>query len=177
MDWSTYMRRAAEFRVYPPERESEYLALKLVSELGEVAGKIAKRMRGDEVTDDMILDEIGDCLWYLAMIARRWDWTTIDNIQRHIADDTDHPEFYAFNSLIYAVDVSGALLRGRDPEYLEREFGTGDLVGMCLRYTCSWLDRLAQCYDSSLGELKTRNIEKLEGRRAAGTIRGSGDDR
>lgn len=50
-----------------------YLALGLASESGEVAGKQKKVIRGDYELEDiqhLLIAELGDCLWYIAMIAR-----------------------------------------------------------------------------------------------------------
>ena len=65
-----YQERAAVTQL--PECESlDYLLPGLVSEVGELMGKIAKRVRGDaDVTDAMFIGELGDILWMVAMIAK-----------------------------------------------------------------------------------------------------------
>lgn len=57
-----------------------YLALGLASETGEVADKLKKIMRNDGgvFTDEKkkeILMELGDVLWYVAMLAQDMDGT------------------------------------------------------------------------------------------------------
>lgn len=74
-----YQVSAMETAKYPREAAMEYLALGLCSEAGEVAGKIKKIIRdGDPSRDrqeifaeqkEAILSEVGDCLWYVAMLA------------------------------------------------------------------------------------------------------------
>ena len=74
-----YQVYAMETAKYPREKAIEYLALGLCSEAGEVAGKIKKVIRdGDPSKDandlfaeqsEAILSEVGDCLWYVAMLA------------------------------------------------------------------------------------------------------------
>jgi len=59
--------------VYPKDKEVEYLALKLSSEAGEVAGKIAKKLRGDIVTWIDLKSELGDVLWYIARLADHYN--------------------------------------------------------------------------------------------------------
>lgn len=53
----------------PSSRNLEYMVLGLSAEAGEVAGKLAKRIRGDDVSDAVIKAELGDCFWMLAGIA------------------------------------------------------------------------------------------------------------
>lgn len=49
--------------------EANYLTLGLVSEAGEVAGKLKKIIRGDNVDPESFLSEMSDVLWYLARLC------------------------------------------------------------------------------------------------------------
>lgn len=76
MDFSNYQFRASKTAKYPnnPTLGVIYTALGLSSEAGEVAGKVKKMIRDDnmELTHDRkenIIDELGDVLWYCAMLA------------------------------------------------------------------------------------------------------------
>lgn len=77
-EFSIYQDAAEITAIYPKDRAMEYLGLGLVSEAGEVAGKIKKIIRdtggewGAETQADMA-GEIGDVLWYLAMLASLFD--------------------------------------------------------------------------------------------------------
>ena len=67
---------------FSPLVAQEYLALGLVSEAGEVAGKIKKLIRGDDLPEDYyikILDEVGDVLWYVAQLAELYG-TNIESL-------------------------------------------------------------------------------------------------
>ena len=70
-----YERLAGETAIFPKEKALEYLALGLTSEAGEVAGKVKKLIRdgedkeGFELKKIAISHEIGDVLWYCAMMA------------------------------------------------------------------------------------------------------------
>jgi len=72
MNMNEYQERAAKTAVYPKDKALEYLALGLVSEAGEVAGKVKKYLRGDDVTfgelRDQLEAECGDVIWYLAQL-------------------------------------------------------------------------------------------------------------
>ena len=72
MNFNEYQKLARSTAVYPEEHKVVYPALGLWGEAGEVADKIKKTIRGDsslvEVTGS-IADELGDVLWYLAILA------------------------------------------------------------------------------------------------------------
>ena len=71
-----YENLAGETAIFPKEKALEYLALGLTSEAGEVAGKVKKLIRdgddveGFEMKKIAIASEIGDVLWYCAMMAK-----------------------------------------------------------------------------------------------------------
>jgi NTP pyrophosphatase (non-canonical NTP hydrolase) len=70
MDFNDYQQKAKLTATYPTDKWAEYLTLGLCSEAGEVAGKFKKIIRdGTEINRDDIKAEVGDCLWYLAMLA------------------------------------------------------------------------------------------------------------
>lgn len=87
MDFDEYQSRAKRTAVFPSDKSVEYLSLKLASEAGEVAGKIAKSMRGDyddpNMAGSILYDklredvgyELGDNLWYLSELARAFNYT------------------------------------------------------------------------------------------------------
>jgi len=65
-----YEMKAAQTAIFPKEKALEYLALGLTSEAGEVAGKVKKLIRDGRGDKKAIASEIGDVLWYCAMLAR-----------------------------------------------------------------------------------------------------------
>jgi NTP pyrophosphatase (non-canonical NTP hydrolase) len=74
MDLKQYQDWTLTTAVYPGagERgfgEANYLVLGLASEAGEVAGKLKKIIRGDEVRPEAFLSEVSDVLWYLTRIC------------------------------------------------------------------------------------------------------------
>ena len=56
-----YEKLAGWTAIFPKDKALEYLALGMTSEAGEVAGKVKKLA---------IASEIGDVLWYCAMMAK-----------------------------------------------------------------------------------------------------------
>ena len=72
MNFNEYQKLARSTAVYPEEHKVVYPALGLCGEAGEVADKIKKTIRGDSSLDEVtgsIVDELGDVLWYLAILA------------------------------------------------------------------------------------------------------------
>ena len=74
MDFDSYQQAARKTALYADAYRITYPALGLASEAGEVAGKVKKvlRDRGGDVGDDQraaIGDELGDVLWYVAILA------------------------------------------------------------------------------------------------------------
>lgn len=74
MEFDAYQSGARRTAVYAERHRVVYPALGLASEAGEVAGKIKKVLRdrdGDFAAAplDALEDELGDVLWYLAVLA------------------------------------------------------------------------------------------------------------
>ena len=71
-----YESQSGQTAIFPKEKALEYLALGLTSEAGEVAGKVKKLIRdgedveGFEMKKIAIASEVGDVLWYCAMMAK-----------------------------------------------------------------------------------------------------------
>ena len=71
-----YENLAGQTAIFPKDKALEYLALGMTSEAGEVAGKVKKLIRDGADKEDVevkklaIASEIGDVLWYCAMMAK-----------------------------------------------------------------------------------------------------------
>ena len=63
-----YQQLAAR-SMLPQCRNINYLGLGLAGETGELCDKLKRIIRGDGKIDDDLLDEVGDCLWYLSQLA------------------------------------------------------------------------------------------------------------
>ena len=66
---ATYMDFTRKTARYPKRREKEYLMLGLMNEAGEVGGAYKKEIRDRVDNTDLIIDELGDVLWYLTRLC------------------------------------------------------------------------------------------------------------
>ncbi len=85
-DFDAYEQRTAFI-------EELYLTLGLTGEAGEVAEKFKKYLReGDESYRADAIDELGDCLWYLARLADELDVRLDEVAQRNLDKLADRDE-------------------------------------------------------------------------------------
>ena len=70
---ATYMDFTRRTARYPKRREKEYLMLGLMNEAGEVGGAYKKEIRDHVDNTDLIIDEMGDVLWYLTRLCDVYD--------------------------------------------------------------------------------------------------------
>ncbi len=66
---ATYMEFTRKTAKYPKRREKEYLMIGLMNEAGEVGGAYKKEIRDRVNNEDLIIDEMGDVLWYLTRLC------------------------------------------------------------------------------------------------------------
>lgn len=94
MEIDAYQLAALKTAVYSHDHEIPYLALALCGEAGEVADKVKKALRdkGGEFTPGTcraLAFELGDCLYYLAVLARAigYDLSEIAEMNRRKVAD------------------------------------------------------------------------------------------
>lgn len=87
MNINEYQIKAAK-TMLPTAARLDYLVLGLCSEAGEVAGKLKKTIRDDnvgEVFDTAALTaEVADCLWYVAAICSQLGVSLDDVAQQNL---------------------------------------------------------------------------------------------
>lgn len=77
MELNEYQKKAISTAVYPKKYKIIYPAIGVGNEAGEVLGKVKKWMRGDDgkgkkmstERKEKLMHEMGDVLWYLAVLA------------------------------------------------------------------------------------------------------------
>jgi NTP pyrophosphatase (non-canonical NTP hydrolase) len=83
---STYTEFTRKTARYPKRKEKEYLMLGLMNEAGEVGGAYKKEIRDNVDNTDLIIDEMGDVLWYLTRLCDVYNITLselmIENINK-----------------------------------------------------------------------------------------------
>ena len=80
MELNDFQARCMRTAVYPRPQAVTYCTLGLVSEAGEVAGKLKKYIRGDSGWDQNgMITELGDVLWYVAALAEELG-TTLEGL-------------------------------------------------------------------------------------------------
>jgi NTP pyrophosphatase (non-canonical NTP hydrolase) len=70
MSLGQYQSAAAKTAMYKHNHKVLYPALGLAGEAGEVANKVKKMLRDDNLDKNAIASEIGDVLWYAAMLSK-----------------------------------------------------------------------------------------------------------
>ena len=70
---ATYMDFTRKTAKYPKRREKEYLMIGLMNEAGEVGGAFKKEIRDRVDNTELIIDEMGDVLWYLTRLCDVYD--------------------------------------------------------------------------------------------------------
>lgn len=84
MDLNEFQKFCERTIAFPQPKGDEYCVLGLLSEAGEVAGKMKKYLRGDYGYEDMrggVSSELGDVLWYAAILAKRLGFNLEDVAQ------------------------------------------------------------------------------------------------
>ena len=70
---ATYKDFTRKTAKYPKRREKEYLMIGLMNEAGEVGGAYKKEIRDRVHNTELIIDELGDVLWYLQRLCDVYD--------------------------------------------------------------------------------------------------------
>ena len=164
MTFKEYQKAAVSFRTDTANNE-EYLALGLIAEVGEAAGKLAKRRRDGVWDEKAFVKELGDILWFVANYAEYYDRKNCTKFSTELKDcfevevDDDRFDEDIMRLLVYWV---GYFSDGDGGRLFDIVYEVGSIAKRH-RYT---LEQLAEI-----------NIAKLRDRQARGVIKGNGDER
>ena len=164
MTFDEYQKQAVSFRTESANNE-EYLTLGLIEEVGEAAGKLAKRTRDGVWDEKAFIKELGDILWFIANLADYYDRAYDTSCSVFLKDCFDvEADGASFDvSMMKNIASYVALTVRDDGNYLNDVVAeVGDLAGK---------------YGYTLEQVAEINLAKLRDRQARGVINGNGDER
>lgn len=165
MLFSDYAERAASTAIFPPEHGPAYTALGLCSEVGEL-------VEADSVDD--VLAELGDCLWYSAMIARTNGIDIIFDMGAPLSQAPSSSDRAEYDLVAFSGYLAGRIKkRIRDGA----DAVPDEAIAQALQGALVALRSLAQKAESDLATVAKDNLAKLASRAQRGTLAGSGDHR
>lgn len=168
MELSEYQQRAVATAL-PTALNYDYLIPGLVAEVGEVFGKVAKAVRDEwprERLQEELKAELGDVCWFYALLCH------VSNI-----DPRDIKTYYlealsdkeVLQDLLDVTSRIQNLSIWADPN--------DNAWYYWLDLYPSYIARAAMVFELDMQEVLEYNINKLESRKARGTLKGSGDSR
>lgn len=164
MTFEEYQKEAVKFRTESANNE-EYLTLGLIEEVGEAAGKLAKRRRDGVWDEKAFVKELGDILWFIANLADYYDDADIHEALKgcfaYIRLDTKQVD----NDMRYFAQRAVQVAADDDYDYTLYES------------TVDWLASIAKSFGYTLEQVAEINLAKLRDRAARGKIQGNGDER
>ena len=166
MELSEYQQRAVATAL-PTALSYDYLIPGLVAEVGEVFGKVAKSVRDEwprERLQEELKAELGDVCWFYVLLSHVAGW----QVRLPYAPQEDLTEQEVLNDLLISV--------GRVQETTLCRDMVAELEWMIELFP-GYIARVAMVYEIDMQEILEYNINKLESRKARGTIIGSGDVR
>ena len=164
MTFEEYQKEAVKFRTDSANNE-EYLTLGLIEEVGEAAGKLAKRRRDGVWDEKAFIKELGDILWFVANLADYYDRINDTSFTSELKGcfepdfgDIKFPD-WAIGRMTYYV---GKTVSGNEASFV---------------FIVDEVSCLARYFGYTLGQVAEINLAKLRDRAARGKIQGNGDER
>ena len=179
--YNVYAAEARMYAVFPVDRSLEYTALGLGGEAYELLELLAASTFHDDAFEAEVRSESGDCWWYAAAIA-----DALDTPFSRVAD-FGRVEAQADQDLIYHLSRDLKTILGATKKSIRDDGGkvTAERkakILSALTGVCMTLKAVAASYESDGFYYPERsvmeaNLNKLEARKRAGTIKGDGDHR
>lgn len=168
MTLKEYQQEAVKFRT-PESDNAEYLCLGLIAEVGEVAGKLAKKIRDGVFDEKAFIKELGDVLWFIVNLAE--DCDKRDSCAGAKLSSTLCSVSFKENEQKKESDYKLALC------LLCHIYNVIDINDAYLCEVLIYVGRLAQNHGYTLEQVAEINIAKLRDRQFRGVINGNGDER
>lgn len=163
MTFEEYQKAAVSFRTDTANNE-EYLTLGLIAEVGEAAGKLAKRVRDGVFDEKAFIKELGDILWFVANLADYYDRENCTKFSAELKDCFEaEVDDERFDEDIMCLLVYWTGFFSDEGSHLS------DIVFE--------VGGFAKKYGYTLEQVAEINIAKLRDRQARGVIKGDGDER
>lgn len=163
MTFEEYQKQAVAFRTESANNE-EYLTLGLIEEVGEAAGKLAKRRRDGVWDEKAFIKELGDILWFVANLADYYDRWSDTNLSAELKDcfvgEVDDERFD--ESIMYLLVYWTGFFSDEGSHLPDIVFEVGGF---------------AKKYGYTLEQVAEINLAKLRDRLSRGVINGNGDNR
>ncbi len=163
------LKTAGDPALFKEDWRVTQFCLGIVDEYGELCGKVKKVMRGDPVAVHLILKEIGDVAWYMAVMM--------------YIRGIEIPEEYAIKTYPSLISVGKELIYmaadvGVLSDLLSKEIASSEeYIDGYFEALMGTLNGIARFFGSTLEECLEINIEKLRIRQEDDKIKGSGDIR
>lgn len=164
MTFEEYQKEAVSFRTDTANNE-EYLTLGLIAEVGEAAGKLAKRRRDGVWDEKAFIKELGDILWFVANLADYCDKNNDANFSAGLKNCFKEGFVYiSFPdwTMGHMACFAGKTVIGED---------------ICFVDIVNEVNSLAHYFGYTLEQVAEINLAKLHDRAARGVIKGDGDER
>lgn len=164
MNLNEYQTQAFSTAVYPRGQWREYLSLAIAGEVGETCNVLKKELRSGNRYQDRVIDEISDCLWYVAAICSEAELSFEEVVQRAQRPATRYEKIAPvsmYTLLTRVTDLQWHLLNMTNDKQLV--YFLAPIVEELL-----WFMGLR---DIRLEEVLIHNINKLQERSSTGTIK------
>ena len=172
MTFEEYQKAAVSFRTESANNE-EYLTLGLIAEVGEAAGKLAKRVRDGVFDEKAFIKELGDVLWFVANLADYWDK---NGDPMEYPDDISEELECGWDK--YSDGFGDDVLNANALAFWASALVFGEVVAIDGLYQIvARLVPIAKLHGYTLEQVAEINLAKLRDRQARGVIKGNGDER
>lgn len=162
-EYQEFTRTTAQ---YPSSLAIAYTRLGFLGELGEVANKYKKVLRGDYELDavkDKLIDENADLCWYYVRHLDELDYRASWGFKQVECDKTPYTVLNTIESIINEISSTFNRVPFEGDHLLQN-------VGVLLNLLCLKLD-------TTLVDVLVLNRAKLQDRLERNVIKGSGDNR